>query len=236
MKTTLSILMSLATVCSAQTLKPEVAKETDDFPESLLESSTSDTKADSVSEENGKASEAQDPEMEQTDQKLEETVDEGIQIQVEKSSKASGANTPTGEVKIYSPWPSKPLFPAPQGWKFTPAPKGIKPYRTAVKLSSGREVNLAITPFVLTPEANGFTSVSIKEPGYDPELGYDQSHTVGAMLRKSTADIEENERQAAESIRRLQQLLTSLPRPVASQSPSTTEETSNSNPLGQPQQ
>ncbi len=150
---------------------------------------------------------------------VQQTPDEGISIQVEKPNIAPGAVPPTGEVKIYSPWPAKPMFPAPEGWKFAPAPEALAPYRTKATLSTGQEVSLAITPFVLVPITDGQTSIRISEPGYQPELGYVQRDTIGVMLQKSNADLEQNEQQAAESIRRLQQLLSSLPKTNAAAPP-----------------
>ncbi len=140
-----------------------------------------------------------------------ETADEGIQIQVEKSSSVSGAADHAGAVKIYSPWPAKPISPAPAGWKFVPAPAGLKPYRTTVTLGSGSRVDLSITPFVLVPLSDGQNAIRIAEPGYDPALHYAQKATIGTMLKKSTAELEENEKHAADVISRLQQLLSSLP-------------------------
>lgn len=139
------------------------------------------------------------------------TADEGIQIQVEKSTGKSGAMNQPGAVKVYSPWPAKPLAQAPAGWKFAPAPTGLAPFKTTVKLGDGNSVALSITPFVLVPVSDGINAIRIAEPGYDPAQQYVQKDTVGTMLQKSTVELEENEKHAAEAISRLQQLLSSLP-------------------------
>lgn len=139
------------------------------------------------------------------------TADEGIQIQVEKSTTMSGALNKPGAVKVYSPWPAKPISPAPAGWKFAPAPAGVTPFKTTVKLSSGNTVDLSVTPFVLVPISDGFNAIRIAEPGYDPAQQYAQKETVGTMLQNSTTEIENNEKQAAAAIMQLQQLLSSLP-------------------------
>ncbi|MCP5538325.1 MAG: hypothetical protein H7A51_19090 [Akkermansiaceae bacterium] len=139
------------------------------------------------------------------------TADEGIQIHIEKSTGKSGALNQPGAVKVYSPWPAKPITPAPAGWKFAPAPTGLKPYKTTITLGSGNTVDLSITPFVLVPHSDGLNAIRIAEPGYDPALQYAQKDTVGTMLQTSTAELEDHEKQAAEAISRLQQLLSSLP-------------------------
>ena len=150
--------------------------------------------------------------IEQDDEpEMQKTADEGIQIQVEKTAGKAGENNGLSAVKIYSPWPAKPIVPAPEGWKFSPAPAGLAPYRKTVVLGNGSTVPLAITPFVLVPVSDGLNAISIAEPGYDPIQQYTQQDTVGSILQKSTTELEQNEKQAADAIRRLQLLLSSLP-------------------------
>jgi hypothetical protein len=138
---------------------------------------------------------------------------EGIQIQVEKVSGRSGDSSVIGEVKISSPWPAKPLDEPPLGWRYIPAREGIDPYRTTVKLGESSSVNLAITPYVLVPVSDGRNVIRISEPGYQPELSYLQKQTVGAVLQHSTEKIEQQEKLTGAAIQRLQQLLSSLPKP-----------------------
>lgn len=145
------------------------------------------------------------------DEEPQDTADEGIQIQVEKAQPDSGAKNILGRVKILSPWPAKPMASAPEGWKFSPAPAGLAPYSKSVKLNSGNEVVLTITPFVLEPLSDGLNAIRIAEPGYDPAQKYTQKDTVGTMLKNSTMELEQNEKQAASAIRRLQLLVSSLP-------------------------
>lgn len=180
-----------------------------------------------VFDEDGKASTGEEPESgekaaggsegadkggEKPAQADDEGKDGGIQIQVEKTAGKSSQGTDGGKVRLYSPWPAKPISSPPAGWTFVPAPEGTAPYKKTVELEGGRTVELAITPYVLVPSTDGRTSIRISEPGYDAARAYDQKETVGAMLRKSTGEIEAQEKQAADAIRRLQQLLTSLPR------------------------
>ena len=87
----------------------------------------------------------------------------------------------------------------------------MEPFKTTVKLSSGNTVDLSVTPFVLIPISDGRSAIRIAEPGYNPAQQYAQKETVGTMLQNSTTELENNEKQAASAIMRLQQLLSSLP-------------------------
>jgi len=181
--------------------------------ESVLKAA-SDEKVASQSEITGDAlvPPSSNPDEQPTDAgNVQQTADEGIQIQVEKSTGISGLSDEPGALKVYSPWPAKPLAEAPAGWQYLPAPSEIKPYKQSVKLGSGKSLDLSITPFVLEPLSDGVKSIRIQEPGYDPTRHYAQENTVGAMLQKSTLELEENEKHAAKAISLLQQLLSSLP-------------------------
>lgn len=148
---------------------------------------------------------------------MQKTADEGIHIQVEKSTARTGVVNEPGTVKIYSPWPAKPITPAPEGWMFAHAPAGLAPYRTTVKLSGGSSVDLTITPFVLVPRSDGLNAIRIVEPGFDPAKDMAQGDTIGNMLQNATEEVERHEQQAGAVIRRLQQLLSSLPRQQTTQ-------------------
>jgi len=138
--------------------------------------------------------------------------EEVIQIQIEKIAGKLGVESEPGTVKIDAPWPAKPISIPPSGWKFAPAPKDVEPFRTQVTLSTGNEVELSITPYILVPLSDGITSIKISEPGYEAALQYGQENTLGIMLQNSTTEIEKHEKQAAATIQQLQQLLSSLPR------------------------
>lgn len=140
------------------------------------------------------------------------TADEGIEVRVEKSSDGAGSSNTSSDIKIYSPYPAKPMAAAPHGWQYVAAPDAILPFKQSVKLGSGLSVDLSITPFILVPDSDGANIFSIREPGYESSLNFTQQHTIGAMLQASTMQIEEHEKQAAKAISRLQQLLSSLPR------------------------
>lgn len=146
--------------------------------------------------------------------KVKKSANEGIQIHVEKVNGASSSETQTGKVKLTSPWPAKPLDAPPLGWKYIPAPEGVDPYRTTVKLGVDQSVNLAITPYVLVPVSDGRHVIRISEPGYQPSQSYMQESTIGSLLLHSTEEIERNEKLTSAAIQRLQRLLSSLPQPT----------------------
>ena len=135
-----------------------------------------------------------------------------IHVQVEKIIGRTGSIRNDGSVTIEAPWPAKPISYAPAGWKFIPAPEGSEPFRTEAKLTSGKVIELAITPHILVPESDGRTSIKISEPGYKAGKTGPQKDTLGVMLENSTAEIEKHEKHAADAIQLLQELLTSLPR------------------------
>jgi len=145
--------------------------------------------------------------------KVDKPANEGIQIQVEKFNGKSGQGSHKGKVKVTSPWPAKPLDAPPLGWRYIPAPTGIEPYRTTIKLGGDNSVNLAITPYVLVPVSDGRNVIRIAEPGYDPAQGYRQETTIGSILQHSTEEIEYHEKLTSAAIQRLQSLLSSLPQP-----------------------
>ena len=216
-------------VCSsyvyAQNIVP--GSKPDNVPQSLLEDEEPEVVAETKEPELVPEKEEDKPEDPKGVDELKEevesqaeaqsTVDEGISIQVEEADSQKEVIVPAGKVKIYSPWPAKPIFPAPEGWQFAPAGKDVTPYRTTARLSTGQEVHLAITPFILVPVSDGQNAIRVMEPGYQPELGYIQRDTIGFMLEKSNTELEETEKQTSESIYRLQQLLSSFPKSRTSQ-------------------
>jgi len=175
------------------------------------------TPGDVLNNKNGIASSDQEmpplSEMTPLTPKVDKPANEGIQIQVEKFNGKSGSGSQTGKVKVTSPWPAKPLDVPPLGWRYIPAPAGIEPYRTTIKLGGAESVNLAITPYVLVPVSDGRNVIRIAEPGYDPSQGYLQEATIGSLLQQSTEEIEHHEKLTSAAIQRLQSLLSSLPQP-----------------------
>lgn len=152
------------------------------------------------------ASSQEEPNRESTS-----TVDEGIKITVENSTNSAGKVGDAGDIRVYSPFPAKPMSAAPEGWRYEPAPQAFQAHAQTVKLSSGATIDLSITPFVLVPSSDGSNVFTIREPGFEPEMNFSQQHTIGAMLQASTEEIEKHEKAVAKAMTRLQQLLSSLP-------------------------
>lgn len=215
MKISICIIFSMAIgALQAQRLTEPVPSGED--PASMLELPP----ATVIDEGEKPASASEDEELELEEEGMtadegEDTVkdeDEGIQIQVEKTAGKSGVRTQEGKVKIEAPWPAKPISVPPVGWKFAPDTKGSEPFRTQVELASGNTVDLSITPYMLVPISDGRSAIKISEPGYDAALQFAQENTLGVMLQSSLVEIENHEKNAADVIQRLQQLLSSLPR------------------------
>lgn len=135
----------------------------------------------------------------------------GLAIKVEKIQTGSGT-VAAKDVKLSAPFPAKPLDQTPLGWKLDTM-ESAPPFSREVEIAPGSMITLTIRPHCLIPEADGATSFSITEPGYDPSLGYDQTGTVGATLSHSINHLDADARKISTVIDQLQQLLVSLPRP-----------------------
>jgi hypothetical protein len=133
-----------------------------------------------------------------------------VKVRVEKLQGAAGPVEP-GDVKLLFPFPAKPLSSIPKGWKLDSS-ESAPPFTRDVEISPGSTIPLSIRPHVLVPDADGATTFSVSEPGYQAALGYQQKDTVGAILSNSVRQLEEDSLQMGHAIERLQQLLVSLPR------------------------
>jgi hypothetical protein len=133
-----------------------------------------------------------------------------VKVRVEKLQGADGPVAPS-DVKLVFPFPAKPLSSIPKGWKLASSDSAT-PFTRDVEVSPGSTIPLSIRPHVLIPDTDGMTTFTVKEPGYDPALGYQQKDTVGAILSDSVRQLEEDSLQMGHAIERLQQLLVSLPR------------------------
>lgn len=139
------------------------------------------------------------------------TLTNGLAVRVEKLHTGKGAIDPT-QVKLFAPFPAKPLAQPPAGWHLD-ASSSAPPFTREVELAPGTTVTLTIRPHLLVPDADGAGVFTIPEPGYDNTLGYAQTATVGAILSHSLCQLDEDSKQLGAAIDRLQQLLVSLPKP-----------------------
>jgi hypothetical protein len=113
-------------------------------------------------------------------------------------------------VKLLAPFPAKPLFQPPAGWRLE-HPEDVPAFIEKVTLANGTTISLSIRPHLLVPDADGREQLAVGEPGYDPDLRYAQTGTMSAVLNSSVERMEEDSRRMSEALERLGQLLGSLP-------------------------
>lgn len=134
---------------------------------------------------------------------------EGVSVRVEPGRDGS-AKVDAASVKLLAPFPAKPLFQAPAGWRLE-HPEEVPAFVEQVPLANGTSISLSIRPHVLVPDADGENVVAVQEPGYDPALRYAQTGTMSAVLSASVERMEEDSRRMSDALDRLSQLLGSLP-------------------------
>ena len=134
----------------------------------------------------------------------------GLAVRVEKLHTGKGTIDPA-QVKLFAPFPAKPLALPPAGWHLDAA-SSATPFTREVELAPGTTITLTIRPHLLVPDADGANVFTIPEPGYDNTLGYAQTDTVGAILSNSLRQLDGDSKQLGAAIDRLQQLLVSLPK------------------------
>ena len=134
---------------------------------------------------------------------------EGVTIKVEPGKDGS-AKVDAAAVKLLAPFPAKPLFQAPAGWRLE-HPDDVPAFVEKVPLANGTTISLSIRPHVLVPDANGDDVLAVTEPGYDPALRYAQTGTMSAVLSASVERMEEDSVKMGAALERLGQLLASLP-------------------------
>lgn len=131
-------------------------------------------------------------------------------VRVEKLQTPTGPVDP-GDVQLLAPFPAKLPGAVPKGWKLDSS-GSAPPFTREVEISPGSKITLNIRPHVLIPDADGSTTFSVQEPGYESSLGYQQKETVSAILSKSIQQLEDDSKQMGDAIDQLQQLLVSLPK------------------------
>jgi hypothetical protein len=137
----------------------------------------------------------------------------GVSVSVRKLE-SGGRPLDTSTLKILAPFPAKPLAQPPHGWLIVPS-DNIPPYTRELELEPGKTITLSVKPHVLVPDADGFNSFIVPEPGYDPALEYQQNATIGAVLAGSLRQLDSDSKQLGSALDQLQQLLISLPKPKA---------------------
>ncbi|MFT3992181.1 MAG: hypothetical protein QM680_12305 [Luteolibacter sp.] len=139
------------------------------------------------------------------------TEDARLTVDVEKLQAGKGVMQ-TGSVKLLAPFPPKPLTSVPAGWQLE-AQADVPLIQKDVELGPDQKITLTIRPHLLVPTVDGSTSFTIREPGYNPNLGYQQTATIGAILSNSIQQLDEEAKLLGNAVDQLQQLLVSLPNP-----------------------
>jgi hypothetical protein len=134
-----------------------------------------------------------------------------VTVEVEAGADG-GAKIDAKSVKLLAPFPAKPLFQAPAGWRLE-HPAEVPTFVRPVDLANGTRISLAIRPHLLVPDADGENVLAVEEPGFDPALSYAQTGTMGAVLASSVEAMEADSRRMSDALDRLSQLLGSLPAP-----------------------
>ena len=134
---------------------------------------------------------------------------EGVTIHVEPGRDGS-TKVDAAAVKLLAPFPAKPLFQAPVGWRLE-HPGDVPAFVEKVQLANGTTISLSIRPHLLVPDADGQNVLAVNEPGYEPALRYAQTGTMSAILSESADRMEEDSLKMSEALDRLGQLLSSLP-------------------------
>jgi hypothetical protein len=142
--------------------------------------------------------------------KVEPSKPKGVEVSVTQL-KGGEVVTDDAKVKLLAPFPAKPLMKAPSGWKIEPSTQAPSFVRD-VKLLSGKTIAVTIRPHVLVPDIDAKDAVRVMEPGFDPTKGYQQSSTVGAILGRSTQQLENDSAALGVVMDQLQQMLLALPK------------------------
>ena len=135
---------------------------------------------------------------------------EPVLVKTEKPKQIQLSANDNSELELLSPWAPKPLQTAPKGWRYTPV-TADRSYPLEVKLSSGKSVSLSVTPYALVPNSS-LNVIQAREPGYQPERGYQQIHSVTARLQTTTQTLDTAAASLDESISNLSALVNSLPK------------------------
>ena len=131
-----------------------------------------------------------------------------VKVEIPKQIKLSKAET--DDFKLITPWAPKPMQVAPNGWRYIPA-RQDKAYPVEVKLATGKILSLSVIPYTLVPELSK-TVIQAREPGYQPERGYQQVLSISARLQTTADNLKHAGDSLDQSIENLSALVDSLPK------------------------
>ncbi|MFC4995467.1 hypothetical protein [Rubritalea tangerina] len=133
-----------------------------------------------------------------------------VVVKVELPKQIELDSSSSSEFEILSPWAPKPMQRAPRGWQYRPA-REDKAYPVSLTLASGKAIQLKVIPYVLVP-SDSEKVIQAREPGYQPERGYQQIHSISARLQSTTSNLKAAADTLNESINNLSSLVDSLPK------------------------
>ena len=136
--------------------------------------------------------------------------EEPVTVKVEMPKQIILSKAETGDFKLITPWAPKPMQAAPNGWRYIPATQD-KAYPVEGKLATGKTLSLSVIPYTLVPELSN-TVIQAREPGYQPERGYQQVQSISARLMTTTVNLEQAGDSLDQSIENLSALVDSLPK------------------------
>jgi hypothetical protein len=137
----------------------------------------------------------------------------GPEVRVQALRDPGATNIQAEDIKINAPFAAKPLGRPSNGWKLVSSPN-VEAFTKNVEVTPGTWLTLSIRPHVLVPEADGQSVFQIREPGFDPALGYKQASTISASIASSLRQLEDDSQLLGQVIDDLEQILISLPRPA----------------------
>lgn len=135
---------------------------------------------------------------------------EAVLVKIESPKQIEVSPEQKGGFQLITPWAPKPMQEAPAGWRYIPASPD-KAYPVKVKLSSGKSLSLNVMPYTLVPTISKQV-VQAREPGYQPERGYQQTFSVSARLESTTSNLKLAADSLDQTIENLSSLVDSLPK------------------------
>ena len=200
---------------------PETSAPLDTAPEEEETVETENAEKNPPVLVSGKPPEPLDETSDETTDKTDNTA-EAISLPLEKEQtgpnvRVQSIRTGSGEIdpdkiNLRASFPVKPLSDAPSGWQLVPS-ENAPSFSKDVEIHPGTVIALSITPYVLSPDADGINTFSVSEPGYEPGNSYSQEKTVGAILGQSIEQLDQDSIKMGNIISDLHQLLASLPKP-----------------------
>lgn len=136
--------------------------------------------------------------------------DQAVIVKIEIKKQVSVSDSNKSSIRLLSPWAPKPLQNPPYGWRYVPAHQ-TQAYQVDINTKSGHSIPLDVIPYILVPEESKDV-IQIKEPGYQPDLGYQQKTSISAQLKTTNRHLGTAASSIEQSILELSELVETLPK------------------------